>query len=170
MGFDWKKAEENGGAGETLAPGFHYVTGQRVKRIKDSGSGHPRIMLVVEDDDCTEATVNFTLSARASWFLVKWLSRCGQDLEELTNDGVEPRHFVNTDIAEKYLVGESTWIEVTANPENPKYPDVNPVKESEVPEKDRKLPPGRTDVSGIPLDDIPFVLLLVASLALGAVA
>lgn len=128
MGFDWE-AEANGeGGGEKIPNGIHRVTGSKV--VMGKGPKGPWVLLVVEDDQQREASCVFTLTEKASWTLARWLSRCGADLKALKADGIEPKHFVNEAIAEKYLVGSSCWVRI-GDGQNPKYKDVESITEEE---------------------------------------
>lgn len=135
MGYDWSESAEGGGSGDKMEPGIYKVTGNAVIRGSKKGDfkskkGDAQIMLVVENEDGAEAATMFTLSEKAAWTLARWLARCGVDLKAMQAEGIEPTHFGNTDIAEKYLVGASCWCRVELGTD-PKYRDLTPIKEEE---------------------------------------
>ena len=155
MGFDWEAEAEGNGASAKIPVGVCEVEGVRVitgsaKGDFKSKAGDPQIMLIVQDEEGGEASVMFTLSDKASWVLARWLSRCGVDLKDMAAQGIEPKHFANQGIAEKFLVGVRTWARIEPD-RDPKYTRVTPIKEEEA---IGNVPAAKDD--GPDLKDSPF--------------
>lgn len=162
MSYDWSGEAEGQGAADKIPHGVCRVEGQRVitgsaKGDFRSKAGDPQVMLIVADDNGAEASIMFTLSDKASWVLARWLSRCGVDLKAMQAEGIEPKHFANQGIAEKYLCGVGTWARIEPD-RDPKYTRVTPLTEEEAVGKAVATPATKAPEKGdsLNLDDIPF--------------
>jgi hypothetical protein len=115
MAYDWK------GEADKVPPKMPRGTNAAtIMRVLDGGKGgkfrsrnnDPQIMVVFGADSGAQCAQMYTLSDKASWTLAKLVSRCGIDPMELTRQGIEPKHFANTSIAEEWLKGKKLWIHV----------------------------------------------------------
>lgn len=130
MSYDWKSSAESPPQAAKIPAGTNLllriakvIYGKKGGAPFKSKSGDPQIMAIFEDTDGNEASQMFTLSDKAAWVLARLLSRCGVDLDTLRADGIDPKHFVDKAICDKYLVGKSCRCNVTYNGE---YANVEP--------------------------------------------
>ena len=142
MVFDWTHAERGEAQAERLPDGWHAVRIARIVTHRSSGEpftsrkGDPQIMVVFADERDREATQMYTLSEAAAWTLARLLSRTGNDLERIKEEGVEPGHFADRRFAESKLLGRRCWVHVTwSEPDDRgrQFSDVTPLHEHELP-------------------------------------
>ena len=164
MPFDWTKDNESGETDKLT--GYHYATIVRVIRESKKGEfksrgGDPQLMIVFAKGDA-EAAAMFTLSDKAGWTLRRLLSRCGVDLDELNNAGIEPTHFANKAYAQTVLVGRDCWINVVweMGGSGKRYAEIQPYHDHELPDDvDKAAASTRVGVTVPEVDedpDIPF--------------
>lgn len=153
MGYNWQEEASGEGSADKLPNGVHFVTGSKV--ILGKGSKGPWVLLVFEDKEAREGSTVLSLSDKGSWTLARWLSRCGSDLKAMESESIEPKHFVNKDIAEGYLLGSSCWV-LIEDGKDPQYKNVTPLTEAEAVEKGAKVAERPAVGSDFPTDSIPF--------------
>lgn len=133
--MSWKDDAEGKGA-DAMPYGFHLVTVVKCLRHRKNGDEFksekgPFLMVVYENSDEQECTVNYFLTPKARWKLARDLSRLGVSMDELDERGIEIEAFSDADFARNEMEGRTSWAQVS--PGRSKYPDMELVTPDKVP-------------------------------------
>jgi len=119
MAFDWDENAnaEGGGQSEKVPAGVHLlevsdlIYGNQQKDFQ-SRDGSPQVLVIFQDEHSRECSQMLTLNEKAGWVLAKMCSRCGMDTQKMTESGIEPHHFADSEFGSKQLVGRKTYAKV----------------------------------------------------------
>ena len=161
MATDWNQDTSN--QGEKMPEGYHRLKVAKVLATKGKDkepmvnkNGDQFIILIGEDADEREASLNVTLTKKFEWKLVQLVQAAGA-VDKFSKLGLDIEDFADPS-ASKYLEGLSLWAYVE---HSGKYANFDPKTADEVPAEilqREKSTVGAGAGAGNPIDedDIPF--------------
>lgn len=169
MSFDWDKAAEQTGPPK-MDEGWHIAmvdavyTSKRDGTLYESPAGR-YIMLVCENEQGEQATLNLWCTHKAAGYLIRTLEYLGVDREKVKQAGLTPADFLDQKTAAEWFVGNRGYGLVTHS-KGGKYANIEFQSEESVPtsflQGGSLAPVGKPEGRPIELgetiddDDIPF--------------
>jgi hypothetical protein len=137
MGY-WTDRDQDGPP--KSAEGWHRYEAVKVMRGTESRNfqskaGDPQLLVILKDEEGSEASTMFTLSDKASWVLARFLARAGVDLGEMDGSNVGLGDLEDETVAGRWIVGLKVWANCAheSGQDGKTYTKLNFFHEHEVP-------------------------------------